>query len=206
VAQRLRRLTELRLSAEDYLSPGDLLICRTNGSIGLIGKSAVVHSLPEPTYFASYLLRFRFVNSVLSSEWVHIVLESPQGRRYIEAKAASSAGQHNINLKTLHGLSIPLPALAEQYRIVAEMERRLSVLEALESTVDHGLKRAERLRQSILKRALEGRLVPQDPHDEPASVLLERIRAERGAQRHVGVRRKVTVEAKTRTNFGISDG
>lgn len=71
--------------------------------------------------------------------------------------------------------------LAEQRRIVAEVERRLSVVAALEREVEAALARAGRLRQSILKRAFEGRLVPQDPNDEPASALLERIRAAREA-------------------------
>ena len=75
----------------------------------------------------------------------------------------------------------PLPPLVEQNRIVAEVERRLSVVQQAEATVEATLKRAERLRQSVLKRAFEGKLVPQDPSDEPASVLLERIRAEREA-------------------------
>ena len=66
-------------------------------------------------------------------------------------------------------LPIPVPPLAEQHRIVAEVERRLSVVQEVEATVAANLKRAERLRQSILKRAFEGRLVAQDPEDEPAS-------------------------------------
>ena len=78
-------------------------------------------------------------------------------------------------------MPIPLPPLAEQHRIVAEVERRLSVVQQAEAAVEVGLKRAERLRQSILKEAFAGKLVPQDPNDEPASVLLERIRAEREA-------------------------
>ena len=75
-----------------------------------------------------------------------------------------------------------LPPLAEQERIVAEVERRLSVVENLEQVVKANLKRAERLRQAVLKEAFAGRLVPQYPADEPASVLLERIKAEREAQ------------------------
>ena len=76
-------------------------------------------------------------------------------------------------------MPIPLPPLPEQHRIVAEVERHLSVIQKTEAVVDASLKRAERLRQSILKQAFSGQLVPQDPDDEPASVLLERIRAER---------------------------
>jgi type I restriction enzyme S subunit len=82
----------------------------------------------------------------------------------------------------LRGLYIALPPLEEQYRIVAEVERRLSLIDELNATVSANLKRADRLRQSILKRAFEGKLVPQDPDDEPAAALLERIaRGERQA-------------------------
>ena len=74
---------------------------------------------------------------------------------------------------------IPLPPLSEQQAIVSEIERRLSVADKVEKTVTAELKRAEQLRQSILKKAFSGGLVPQDPSDDPASVLLERIRAEK---------------------------
>jgi type I restriction enzyme S subunit len=84
-----------------------------------------------------------------------------------------------LNQKILKSVVFPLPPLPEQRRIVAEVERRLSVVDALEREVEAALARAARLRQSILKRAFEGRLVLQDPNDEPASVLLERIRAQR---------------------------
>jgi type I restriction enzyme S subunit len=76
-------------------------------------------------------------------------------------------------------MPFPVPPLAEQQRIVAEVERHLSVIQAAENIVAANLKRSERLRQSILKQAFSGKLVPQDPADEPASVLLERIRADR---------------------------
>ena len=94
---------------------------------------------------------------------------------------APATAQKNLNLKVLSDLAVPLPPIAEQRRIVAEIDRRLSVVQQAEAAVKANLARAERLRQSILKQAFSGKLVPQDPNDEPASVLLERIRAEREA-------------------------
>ena len=94
---------------------------------------------------------------------------------------APATAQKNINLQVLSELAVPLPPLTEQHRIVAEVERRLSVVQQAETVVGASLKRAGRLRQSILKQAFSGKLVPQDPNDEPASALLERIRTERAA-------------------------
>jgi type I restriction enzyme, S subunit len=72
-----------------------------------------------------------------------------------------------------------LPGVDDQQRLVADLEDRLSLLDNLERSVETNLRRTARLRQAILKKAFEGKLVPQDPNDEPASVLLERIRAAR---------------------------
>ena len=158
-------------------------MCRTNGSVRLVGKAAVVNSDLEPYHgFASYLLRFRLMEIEVIPKWFHIYATSQLGRSFIEQNAASSAGQNNVSLSLIHTMPVPLPPLAEQRRIVAEVEQRLSVVQQAEATVEASLARAERLRQSILKQAFSGRLVPQDPGDEPASVLLERIRAEREAE------------------------
>ena len=92
---------------------------------------------------------------------------------------ADGSNVPQINHDDIKPLVVPLPPLAEQRRIVSEVERRLSVIQQAEAAVEASLLRAERLRQSILKQAFSGKLVPQDPTDEPASVLLERIRAER---------------------------
>jgi len=84
-----------------------------------------------------------------------------------------------LNRNDAYAINIPLPPLHEQHKIVEEIERRFSVADEIEKTVDQSLKQAERLRQSILKKAFEGRLVPQDLTDEPAEKLLERIKAEK---------------------------
>ena len=94
-------------------------------------------------------------------------------------RIGSGNNQPALNKSRVQEIVLPLPPLAEQHRIVAEVERRLSVIQQAETAVEASLRRAERLRQSILKRAFCGELVPRDPDDEPASVLLERIRAQR---------------------------
>ncbi len=88
--------------------------------------------------------------------------------------------------------SIPLPPLPEQRRIVAEVERRLSIADGVEKTVGQSLVQAGRLRQSILKKAFEGRLVAQDASDEPAGVLLERIKTEKARMGKNKQKSKVT--------------
>ncbi|MCL4222779.1 MAG: hypothetical protein KJZ65_15585 [Phycisphaerales bacterium] len=166
----------------EFLAPGDLLVCRTNGSIRLIGKAALVRSaFAQPTYFASYLIRLRAIDMALATH-LHLTFTSAHGRAFIEANAASSAGQHNVSMTTLQQMPVAVPPVPEQSAIVEAVNEKLSQIDGLEAEIERGLARASRLRQSILKAAFEGRLVPQDPADEPASVLLERIRAEAAAQ------------------------
>jgi len=86
-----------------------------------------------------------------------------------------------VTKKQLSALMVQIPSFKEQQKIVEEIERLFSVADEVEQVIEKSLKEAERLRQSILKIAFEGRLVPQDPNDEPAEKLLERIKAERNA-------------------------
>ena len=91
-------------------------------------------------------------------------------------------GRPRINTSQLKDVFIPICSTQEQYMVISAVELQLSELDQLEQTITHSLQQADALRQSILKKAFSGQLVPQDPNDEPASVLLERIRAERVAQ------------------------
>ena len=95
-------------------------------------------------------------------------------------------------------VEIPIPSLTKQEQIISKLEHHLSVADVAKATLDADLKRAERLRQSILKHAFSGKLVPQDPNDEPASVLLERIREEKEHQQPK--RKKKTTKVKIPTS------
>ena len=87
--------------------------------------------------------------------------------------------QANVGVESIKNFIFPLPPLAEQHQIVQEVERLFSITDNLETTLKNELKRANQLRQSILKQAFLGKLVPQDPNDEPAGVLLDKIRGEK---------------------------
>jgi type I restriction enzyme S subunit len=96
-------------------------------------------------------------------------------RRFVDDLNTGSLIQHMFTSQ-LKEFILPLPPIEEQYRIVAEVERRLSVVEEMNAVVNAALKRSERLRQAILKQAFAGKLVPQDAGDEPAIELLKNIR------------------------------
>lgn len=160
------------------LRAGDLLTIRSNGSVGLVGKTAIVNKTNEKYLYAGYLIRLRPYETV-DSKYLHYVLSSQLLRKQIEQKAKSTSGVNNINSVELGSLVIPVTAIEEQHQIVNEIESRLSEADVMEKAIDENLKKAEHLRQSILKKAFEGKLVPQDENDEPVSKLLERIKKEK---------------------------
>ena len=122
----------------------------------------------------------RLTPIIASYRYVALTLKSPLFRRFVDSLNKGSLIQHMFTSQ-LEKFVLPLPPLRGQERIASEVERLLSIGEMGASTALRSSERCARLRQSILKWAFEGKLVDQDPNDEPASALLERIRAERAA-------------------------
>ena len=186
--------------SDPYILGGDLLFTRLSGTLEYVGNCAVVGELSgQRIEYPDRIFRGRCVSSV-SPYYIQNCFSTQTLREDLEAKVKSSAGHQRISLSDLREFRIPLPPLAEQTCIVAEVERRLSVIQQAEATVEASLVRAERLRQSILKQAFSGKLVPQDPDDEPASALLERIKAEREATQEATPHRRIS---RTRKAQGV---
>lgn len=141
-----------------------------------IGRSAVFDRDGEFVN-ASFLLKLRpYLRGY--SHFASYYLNHLRICGYFLTKVSNAVNQANFNATMTAQVEIPFAPLLEQYRIVEEIECCLSMADEIEKTVDHSLKQTERLRQSILKKAFAGKLVPQDPNDEPAEKLLERIKAE----------------------------
>jgi type I restriction enzyme S subunit len=181
-----RPRAELRLvdvtvqEADAYaLRPGDLVLNRVN-SMTHLGKCLLVPEEHCPAVFESNMMRME-LSGQIDRAWVYYYLQSKIGRQRLVANAKWAVNQASVNQADVGTTPIPLPPHPEQQAIVAEIDRRLSTVAAVDATTSTQLQRSGRLRQSILKRAFEGKLVPQDLADEPADVLLARIRAERKA-------------------------
>lgn len=141
------------------LRQGDILIIRSNGSVSLVGRAAMVCDADITGTFAGYLMRLRIsVPETLLPKFLLLFLQSHQARIYIENKAKSTSGVHNINSTEISDLRLPLYDTKTQYAIIEAIESRLSVCDSIEHTVDSALQQAEAMRQSILKDAFEGRL------------------------------------------------
>ena len=141
------------------LKNGDILIIRSNGSISLVGSSAIIRKCDTDKTYAGYLMRLRILNKEkLLPKYLLYYLSSPDARRYIESVAKSTSGVNNINSQEISKLCVPLSSIEKQEKTVAEIEMKLSVYHEIEKSVDTVLVQADAMRQSILKQAFEGKL------------------------------------------------
>jgi type I restriction enzyme S subunit len=155
------------------LERGDVLFNRTN-SAELVGKSAIYRGLPDPCSFASYLIRVRV--ALCEPDFVVYWLNSVFGKSWVANNKSQQVGQANLSGGKLKRMPVPLPPLLEQKEIVRRVQEQFDVGDTGALTIGQVDRDRAALRQSILKAAFEGRLVPQNPADEPASALLARVR------------------------------
>ena len=161
------------------LERGDLLIVEGNGSATEIGRMAIWDGSIQKCVHQNHIIRAR-VHGELLPEFVAVFWNSPAGMAQTTKIASSTSGLHTLSVSKVKSLTLPIPPMAEQRRIIDEVERLFSVADEVEQTIRSQLARAVRLRQAVLKNAFEGKVVAQDPSDEPARAVLERTRAERG--------------------------
>ena len=169
------------------LTPGDILLSEASGSPDHVGKPVVWNGEIKDCCFQNTVIRLR--PFAIPSEYPLTVFRHYY-RSKLFAKVSAGVGINHLSAGKFSALPFPLAPLAEQKQIAAEVEERLSVIAVAQQQLESNLIRSDRLRQSILKQAFEGKLVPQDPKDEPASVLLEKLRLNQSAV-------KITAKAKS---------
>ena len=152
------------------LHDGDIVFARTGATVG---KSYLINGLNQKAIYASYLIRVKTSDAILP-QYMKLFFESGYYWEQIELNSVG-IGQPNVNGTILGNLNIPLPSLAEQYRIVAEIERWFTLINQIELGKTDLQAVIKQTKNKILDLAIHGKLVPQDPNDEPASELLKRI-------------------------------
>ena len=184
---KLLRITDIQNNAVDWntvpytdydehranaylINDGDILFARTGATVG---KSYLVKGLQDKAIYASYLIRVQTFNEILP-EYVKFFFESGFYWDQIQ-KDSVGIGQPNVNGTTLSQLALPIPPINEQHRIVNKLGSWLNIIDAIDNGKTELQIAIKRAKSKILDLAIHGKLVPQDPNDEPASELLKRI-------------------------------
>lgn len=169
------------ITAEAYaLNVGDIVINRVN-SMTHLGKSLNITPTLDGSLFESNMMRLR-LSERMNVDYVSFYLGSHAGRSRLICDAKWAVNQASINQQDVKKTPVPVSSQAEQERISEVLLRQHEGMDLQAKAIEVSLQQATAQRQNILRAAFSGQLVPQDPADEPASVLLERIRAERAAQ------------------------
>lgn len=176
------------------IKSGDFLFSRAN-TIELVGACVIVEDAPENLYLSDKILRLNVAAE--NKHWLMWFLRSPSGRSALEAvSSGNQLSMRNISQAGLMNIEMPLPPLDVRHQGANHIVTTFSKLDALAVEARSAIALLDRLDQSVLARAFRGELVPQDPNDEPASVLLDRIRAERAARPATRTRRRRVGQAE----------
>ena len=156
------------------LVKNDLLFNRTN-SAEWVGKTAIYRG-NMPAIYAGYLIRVR---AFIDSEYLNVVMNSSYAKAYCNSVKTDGVNQSNINAQKLGNFLVPIPSLVEQKRISSSIVEFIPRISMIQEEKEHIADLVLQTKSKILDLAIRGQLVPQNSDDEPASVLLERIRAEK---------------------------
>ena len=178
-------LDEIRylLTGEEHLpvsalKDGDLLFTRYNGSLELLGVCGMVRGIAERTVlYPDKLMRVRFDHEAVSPPFTEIFFQVPKVHERITERSKSSAGQNGVSGSDIKDQPFTLPPLKEQQEIVRRVDELFAFADQIEARYTKAKAQVDRLTQSILAKAFRGELVPQDPNDEPAASLLERMKS-----------------------------
>jgi type I restriction enzyme S subunit len=179
----------------------DLLVVEGNGSSSEIGRAARWGGEITDCVHQNHLIRVR-PGPTLDSRFLEYSWNSPLIASRLRAIASSTSGLYTLSTSKIRSLLLPVPPLHAQREAVEKADLIRSRLESADKSLGIAYQRSDKIRKLLLAKAFAGRLVPQDPGDEPASVLLERIRAERAAVGSVprGRRRSVANTATAATS------
>lgn len=177
---RLGDVTEIGLTPAEYektrLQFGDLLIVEGNGSLDHIGRVAMWRGELAECCHQNHLIRWR-AGPEAHANYVLLWLLSPTGRTQIVNAASSSTGLHTLSVSKVGSLTLRMPSAEEQAEIVRRVEAFFALADRIEARATAARTQAQRLSPLVLAKAFRGELVQQDPQDEPASVLLQRLAA-----------------------------
>lgn len=173
---------------ERHVQPMDILWNSTG--TGTIGRAYLyLGNEMKDAVVDSHVTIVRANLAKINPKFLFLYIRSPFVQNKIEKMQTGSTNQVELSRTEIQNLSLPLPSLSEQEHIVAKIEEEFKKADILQQKIESALESAKQLKQSILKKAFEGKLVPQDPNDEPASILLEKIK--KGKSKNNKTKRKI---------------
>jgi len=176
--RRIDKTELVRVNAKildkQYLAVGDLLICARNGSRRLVGKCALIENLSEPSAFGAFMAVCRSAYN----PWIYLLLNTGYFNRYLDDSNSTAINQ--VTQSMLLAFRVPFPPKKEQDRIIYEISKWFDLIDTIEKSKEELQVIISTTKSKILDLAIHGKLVPQDPTDEPASELLKRINPKAG--------------------------
>jgi len=190
---------EIELDSHVWLHPKDILIQRGN-TLEYVGVSAIYEGLPCQFIYPDLMMKIQVIEEIVNYQFIYYALSNIDTRNYFRNNATGTAGNMpKINQKVVMNTPIELPSIEEQQEIVRRVEALFKKCDSIEKRYQKAKNYTDKLTQSILAKAFRGELVPQDPNDEPAEILLERIRVEKAQQEKQAKAKKKTKRKTTST-------